>query len=425
MNAAARVPDHRLRLPAQRSRAGAAHEPAVHLRLPFAPRSRCSSARNTGRRRPRRKSPSGFIDSFIGDPSLCRLYLGLSKLDRETAEALKTAIAFPRLKVFAHVLDFFGGMFEIRGGKAMIPGGQRSAAAWAELTGASPDKGAEFFEKLMVKDDGWLASLYDALARIHGPVQDYLTDPARMKRFYTAVRGRITTPGPARPVFRSNTDMMLLTTRLRIDADGKAHIPGNLEVWKNLFVNHPQGKYDGKLTRLATTWKDPDDVLEALFALCRKAVENEPLKIFMAITRSRQEPREAAFARDGRPPGAQLSQLRRPVRRSSPNRGSLSDKSIGEFLDTAEAITKIRDPLFRSDVAGSFQALVSLWQIFVRQGTIPAAQADATFSALITQLRPGQERARTVRCRPQRREDAAWPRRPPRPAPPPRSRRRI
>jgi hypothetical protein len=119
--------------------------------------------------------------------------------------------------------------------------------------GASPDQGAAFFDKLMAKDDGWLASLYDALARIHGPVRDYLTDPARMKRFYAAVRGRITSPGPARPVFRSNTDMMLLTTRLQVDAGGKPHIPGSLEVWKNLFVNHPQGKYDGKLTR----WPPP------------------------------------------------------------------------------------------------------------------------------------------------------------------------
>ena len=86
---------------------------------------------------------------------------------------------------------------------------------------------------------------------------------------------------------------MLLTTRLRIEPNGKPHIPGSLEVWKNLFVNHPQGKYDGKLTRLATTWKEPDDVLEALFALCRKAVENEPLKIFMAVSdldRNRAKP---------------------------------------------------------------------------------------------------------------------------------------
>ena len=328
------------------------------------------------------KEPVDFIETFLSDPSICRLYLGLSKLDRETAEALRKNDTYPRLKAYAHVLDFFGGMFEIRDGKAVIPGGQRSSAAWAELAGAPPDKGAEFFDKLMSKDDGWLASLYDALARIHGPVQEYLTDPVRMKRFYTAVRGRITTPGPARPVFRSNTDMMLLTTRLRLNADGKPHIPGNLEVWKNLFINHPQGKYDGKLTRLATTWKEPDDVLEALFALCRKAVENEPLKIFMAISdldRNRVAPLEAAtvdrLARDYRNYGSQYSVF-------SESR-SLSDKSINQFLDTAESMNKIGNPLFRSDVAGSFQSLVGLWQIFVRQQTIPQRQADAVFSGIV------------------------------------------
>ena len=328
------------------------------------------------------KESPDFLELFISDPSLCRLYLGLSKLDRETGEALRKSISFTRLKAYAHVLDFFGGMFEIRDGKALVPGGQRSAAAWGELTGASPDKGAEFFDKLISKDDGWLASLYDALARIHGPVQEYLTDPARMKRFYTAIRGRITSPGPARPVFRSNTDMMLLTTRLRLDFNGKPHIPGSLDVWKNLFVNHPQGKYDGKLTRLATTWKEPDDVLEALFALCRKAVENEPLKIFMALSdldRNRATPLEAAtvdrLAREYRTYGSQYAVF-------SESR-SISDKSINQFLDTAEAINKVRDPMFRSDVAGSFQALVGLWQILVRQGTIPDTQADATFSGIV------------------------------------------
>ena len=109
-------------------------------------------------------------------------------------------------------------------------------------------------------------------------------------------------------MFRSNTDMMLLTTRLRMDPNGKVHMPGSLDVWKNLFVNHPHGKYDGKLTRAATGWKDADDVLEALFGLCRKAVENEPLKIFMALTRPGPEPREAARAGHGGPAGARLSQ---------------------------------------------------------------------------------------------------------------------
>jgi hypothetical protein len=329
------------------------------------------------------KSSAEFIDVFLSDPSICRLYLGFSKLDRETAEGIRKAMTYTRLKAFAHILDFFGGMFEIRNGRAVVPGGQRSTAAWTELAGASPEKGAEFFDKLMSRDDGWLASLYDALARIHGPVQDYLTDPARMKRFYTAVRGRITSPGPARPVFRSNTDMMLLTTRLRVDASGKPAIPGSLEVWKSLFVNHPQGKYDGKLTKLATTWKEPDDVLEALFALCRKAVENEPLKIFMALSdvdHNRATPLEPTtvdrLARMYHEYGAQYAVF-------SESR-SLSDKSMLQFLETAEALNKIRDPLLRSDAIGSFQSLISLWQILVRQGTIPDKQADATFTGLMS-----------------------------------------
>ena len=326
---------------------------------------------------------AGFVESLISDPSTCRLYLGFSKLDRETADSLRKTGSFTRLRAYAHVLDFFGGMFEVRGGKAVVPGGQRSAGAWADLVGASPDQGGAFFDRLLAKDDGWLASLYDALARIRGPVRDYLVEPAHMKRFYSAIRGRVTSPGPARPVFRSNADMMLLTTRLRLDADGKPHVPGGLDVWKSLFANHPQGKYDVKLSKAANSWKDPDDVLEALFALCRKTVENEPLKIFMALTdldRNRPKPLAAStvdrLARSFRAYGSQY-----PIFSESRD---LSDASILQFLDTAEAIAKIGPADLRADVAGTFQSLIGLWQIFVRQQTLPGNQADVVFSGLAT-----------------------------------------
>lgn len=329
------------------------------------------------------KQSAEFIDTFLSDPSLCRLYLGLSKLDRETADELHKAIPVQRIKAFAHVLDFFGGMFEIRGGKAVVPGGARSTAAWTELVGVSPDQGTSFFEKLIAKDDGWMASLFDALGRIRGPVKEYLTEPAHMKRFYMAVRGKVTSPGPARPVFRSNADMMLLTTRLRVDANGKVIIPGSLDVWKNLFVNHPHGKYDGKLTRAAGGWKDGEDVLEALFALCRKAVENEPLKIFMAVSdldRNRAKPLETAtvdrLARDYRLYGQQYA-----IFNDGP---SVSDKTIIQFLDTAQSINHIKDPLVRADSAGTMQALVGLWQIFSRQATLPASEADSALSGIIS-----------------------------------------
>jgi hypothetical protein len=330
----------------------------------------------------REKAQGDFIDSFLGDPGLCRFYLGMSKLDPATADALKNATQPGRLRVYANVLDFFGGNFEIRQGKAVVPGGARSAQAWAELAGASPDKGAEFFEKLIAKDDGWLASLYDALARIHGPVQDYLTDPARMKRFYTAVRGRVTTPGPARPVFRSNAEMMLFTTRLHIDASGKVHVPGDLEVWKDLFLKNPRGKYDAKLSKSASSWKDADDVVEALFALCRKAVDNEPLKIFMALSdidRNRAEPLKpetvARLIRAWQMFGAQYM-----IFNDAPE---VSDKTVLAWLDGADALDKVHDPLFRQDSIGMFQGLTGMWQIFCRQGSISANKADETLTALI------------------------------------------
>jgi hypothetical protein len=328
------------------------------------------------------KAPGEFVDYFLSDPSMCRLYLGLSKLDPETAAALRADIPATRLKTYAHVLDFFGGMFEIRGGRAIVPGGTRTEKMWAELAGASPDKGSQFIEKLMIRDDGWLASYYDALARMNGSVKEYLTDPERLKRFYTAIRGRVTSPGPARPVFRSNTDMLLLTTRLRMDPGGKPHLPGNLDVWKNLFINHPSGKYDAKLTRAAPAWKDTDDVLEALFGLSRKAVENEPLKIFMALSdveRNRLKPLDPStvdrLSRDYRLMGAQY-----PLFSEAP---AISDKTIIAFMDTAHGISQIKDQGLRSDVAGIMQALVALWQIMVREGAIAEADCDPTLAALI------------------------------------------
>ncbi len=328
------------------------------------------------------KQSGEFIDAFLGDPSLCRLYLGLAKLDPETAEEVRQKLPVTRIRAFAHVFDFFGGMFRIRDGKASVPGGDSAAGAWADLAGVSPNQGVQFIEKLVTKDDGWLAAYFDSLLRIHGPTLEYLSETARLKRFYAALRGKVTSPGPARPVFRANTDLMLLTARLRVEG-GVPQIPGGIEVWKRLFIEHPNGKYDGKLTKSAAGWKTPEDLLEALFGLSRKAVENEPLKIFLAISdmdRHRKQPLAPAtverLAFRYRLYGAQY-----PLLNESAN---VSDATILRYMDVAAAITGISDHLFRADTAGTMQSLAAMWQIFVRQRLIPAEQADATLSSVIT-----------------------------------------
>jgi hypothetical protein len=333
------------------------------------------------------KQTGDFLDFIIGDPSLCRLYLGMAKLDPQTADDLKKTVAIQKIRAFAHVLDFYGAMFEIRDGKAVVPGGARTEKTWAELVGVAPDKGAAFFERLVARDDGWLASYFDSLLRItyvpaNGQVQQYLTDPDRLKRFYAAIRGKVTSPGPARPVFRSNSDMMLLTTRLRLDPDGKPHVPGGIEVWRDLFVDHPHGKYDAKLTKTAGGWKGGDDVLEALFALTRKSVENEPLKIFLALSdmdRNRATPLDgetaARLARDFPVYGSQYSLFSEVP--------EITNAGINDFLDTAEAISETHDIGLRADAAGTFQGVVALWQILYRQQAIAPADAGPSFTKIL------------------------------------------
>ncbi len=328
-----------------------------------------------------------LIDMFLGDPALSRLYLSLSQLSPETAEAITGAADQHRLKAFAHVLDFYGSLFEVRDGRAIVPGGELAEQAWQNLVGVSPRRGGEFFVRLAAVDDGWMASFFDSLMRTRGPALEYLTEPSRMERFYQAVRGRVTSPGPARPVFRANADMMLLVTRLPIEADGQPHIPGGLEVWKELFSSRRGRDYDENLSRNAPRWQDADDLLEALFALCRKPVDNEALKIYLGasdIDRRRETPLEPATVR------RLIAAVpdREPQFPVFTETGTLSDSTLVAYLDRTDEIQDIGDRMRRSEAAGSMQALVGLWQIFVRNGAIPESEADGALNGIIAAFSP-------------------------------------
>ncbi len=328
------------------------------------------------------KKKTEFIDAFLEDPVLCRLYLGMNRLDDETAKALTARMPVQKVKLFSHVLDFFGGNFAIRDGKAIVPGGARSEKAWEDIVGVSPSRGGEFLERLLARDDGWMASYFDSLSRISGPTEEYLTSPERLKRFYLAIRGKVTSPGPARPVFRSNTDLMFLTTRLWLDPNGQPHIPGGVASWQYLFAEEPIGSYDKELKKAARDWKSPDDVVEALFAMCRKVVENQPLKLFMTlddVDRERKQPLQPDTVRrliDVFPKyGDQYSLFAEA--------STVSDGTIVAFLVAAAQLDKEGSRLERADALGTFQSLVSLWQIFVRNHLIPDNQVDFTLRTIV------------------------------------------
>ena len=325
-----------------------------------------------------------FLDTFIDDPALARLYVAMYNLHRPTANALRQAVPVERLKDYAPVIDFFGAMFEVRDGAAVVPGGSRAAPAWTKLAGSGTADGGRFFQELIERDDGWMAAYYDAVARVQGEAaRAYFLEPSRIERFYAAVRGKVTSPGPARPIFRASADLLLLTSRLDFTAVGQPRIPGGIGPWRDLFVKHPHGKYDGKLTASAVGWKDADDVLEAMFALCRKAIENEPLRIFLAVSdveRNRSGPLSPQIVerliRSYPAHGEQFA-----LYNDSPD---LSETSIAAHLDTMAGLDRIGNALRRADATGILQAQLAIWQVLRRNGAIPDAKADSSIQAVLS-----------------------------------------
>ncbi len=328
------------------------------------------------------KAAKSAIELFLSDPARCRMYLSIAKLESSTADMLRKEIDYDKLRAFAHVIDFYGGMFHVVDGKVVTPGGPRTVSKWENMAGGSVTKPADFFLKLIAKDDGWLACYFDALSRIEGPVKDYLTEPSRLERFYDALRGRITSPGPARPVFRANTDMLIFTHRLRLDADGKPHVPGGLAVWKSMVADK---KFvdDKRLRRAAPSWQEPDDLIAALFGLSRSYIDNVPLKIFVALSemnRLRDKPLEPATVAaliDHYPQlHAQYSLLSELP--------TLSDDAVQLFLTTAPALSKSRNEQLRGDTVGSLQGLLGLWQAYVRHGVLEGQEANKVFVGILT-----------------------------------------
>ena len=175
---AARLPHHRFRLPASttwnRRCAPIARSPTTFTptSVPVHVRTRVLDAARRIRKAPTSSRPSSPI------PRICRLYLGFSKLDPETAEAMRKAVSVHAPQGLSARAGFLRRHVRNPRRQGRHPGRPaRRRRLGPNSPAPRPIKGAAFFDKLMAKDDGWLASLYDALARIHGPVQDYLTDP--------------------------------------------------------------------------------------------------------------------------------------------------------------------------------------------------------------------------------------------------------
>ena len=325
------------------------------------------------------------LDSLINDATLARLYWALYRLDGETRDALRQSPGLRALQPFAPLLDFYGGHVSIRSGRVVVPGGAPAEAAWADLVGANPASPEEFITRLLGRDEGWLAAYFDTLSRINRAQQAFFTAPGRLQRHYEALRGRNISPSPARFVFfRPDPNLLLLLTRIQVDANGQPYLPGNLQVWKDILRRRGSPGLVQEWGRRAAGWQDPSQMIEAMIGLTRVQTDDGPVHIYLLLSEIDR----------GRPAAQRLTPatVRLLADRFSRFRQqylifsefhALDNASITRFVSVADTVDAIRDATVRANALGIFQASVGLWQILARQGQIPADRLNDSWQRVI------------------------------------------
>jgi hypothetical protein len=283
---------------------------------------------------------------------------------------------------YAAVLDFYGGNICIRSAHVRVPGGTRAEPAWKDVVGANPQSSGEFVFRLLSKDKGWLAAYYDAVSRVNQSRQPYFTEPHHLRRFYEALRGQDLSADAARPVFRPASGLLLLLTRLQLDPNGEPHIPGSLDVWKQVFRQKTDSKAIRDWGRHAARWNNPEQVIEGMFAASRVDTQSGPLQIYLTLseldsTRSiRLSPQTVLFLASKFPQFSDqylmLSEF-----------PALSDASLVQFVHVAESVNQISNHTLRGNAMGIFQATVGLWQILARQKQIPSTELNDSWQGVI------------------------------------------
>ena len=330
------------------------------------------------------KNGSGdLIDTLLRDPLLCRLYWAISRTDAESRDALRQSVGLSKLLPFAATLDFYGTHICIRNGRVNVPGGTDAKSAWTELVAASPESPQEFVPQLLAKDNGWLAAYFDALARVSQAQQAHFS-PARLRRYYAAFRGHSTSPDAARPTFRPAPALLLLLTRMQWGADGELYVPGNLDVWKDILREKSDSKIVRDWGKRATHFNRPEQLAEAMFALCRVETETGPLQIYLSLSEldGRRSPDHRLSPQTALLLANRFAQFSNQYLIFS-EFPQLSDESITQFLNTAERLGRLPNHTLRGNAMGVFQANVGIWQILARQGEIKTAQLNDSWQKVV------------------------------------------
>jgi hypothetical protein len=190
-----------------------------------------------------------LLERIVGNRPAALAYYGLSAMDESTRaflaaspDALQVVFAPAR----AAVLATCGRSLHVDGTRIVVPGGDAAVPLWEDLLGVPVTKPAAFIARVLDRDLGRLALLYDAVAHLEAPAQSFAlglseADPARrMARFRALYRASATAlvayDPQARPFDRVMFDAAQVLSQLLFLPNGRLSGPEGRGFWEAAFA---------------------------------------------------------------------------------------------------------------------------------------------------------------------------------------------
>jgi hypothetical protein len=177
------------------------------------------------------------------------LYHGLAALDESTRvflaahpDLLNEIAAERRVGVFATM----GRSLRVESGRLLVPGGADAVPAWEALAVEKTTDVPAFILRLLTKDGGRLAWLYDAVAHLEPGARRFVLSPAdssthgnrveHFRAFYDAASAAVENWRPSdRPFEREPYDAVQLLLSTAFSADGRLLGPAWADLWEGVF----------------------------------------------------------------------------------------------------------------------------------------------------------------------------------------------
>lgn len=192
---------------------------------------------------------ASLLELILGNRHAALAYYGLSAMDEPTRAFLAASPAGLE-SVFdpkrAAVLALHGRSLRVRGTRIDVPGGQPAVALWEAVVGAPVTDPTLFISRVLGKDQGRLALLYDVAAHLETPAQSFvlgLADPdsaRRTERFNALYRASAAAlvawdPG-ARPFDRVMFDAAHFLAQMEMLPNGRPAGPASRSFWEAAFA---------------------------------------------------------------------------------------------------------------------------------------------------------------------------------------------